>query len=48
MTGAFIKVKFRHRYTQRLEGHGKREAEIGVMHLKAKECQGLLVSPEVI
>ena len=42
MIGAFIKAKFRHRYTRAVEHHGMTEAESGLQHLEAKEPHGLL------
>ena len=45
MTGDLIRRrKFGHRHTLREESHVKAEAEIGVMYLLAKECQGLLAT----
>ena len=58
MTGVLVRRKFAHRYThththththahaQREDGHGEMGAEIGVMNLEAKECQGVPEPPE--
>lgn len=49
LTGIFIKErrgKFRHRNTQREDGHVKTEAGTEVMHLQVKECQQLTEAPE--
>ena len=42
MTGVFIRVKLRHRYTQTVDHHGKTEVRIGVMHLETKKPQRFL------